>query len=702
MQNSGNKKNRTDYSKIIEPSSKNLYKISVKQITFLLLAIVVITLIAYYPVFKNNFITWDDQDYVVNNHEIQNINSENIKNYFTNNYVCDYLPFTMLSFAADYQIGGLNPKVYIITNFILHIFNTLFVFWLAYLLFLQFKDEITQSKSKPMLFASITSLLFAIHPLNIESVAWVSERKNVLFVFFFLLSIIGYIKYITTEKLFFLFLSIILFIFSLLSKGTAASLPLCIIAIDYFYKRKLLSKKVIVEKIPYIILSLIFGIVAIIGQGKDNIGTSYPIYANIIFASFGFISYVIKLLFPVSLSAIYPYPISISWKYWISFTATIALIIVLFKFRKHFSRFILFSIIFFIANIILLIQLFPFGDAIMADRYIYLSSIGYFLIISFLIIKYSDKFSFLFILLGIYLLFLVYMTNIRIKVWNNSIVFWTSVIENNPNIATAWSNRGAAEFKNLDENKALADYNKAISINPEYYKAYYNRGELKASTGDLNGAISDYNTAINIKPNYTLAYYNRGIVKKDLKLYKSALEDFNTVISLDPNFNGVYNARGIINYYLGNSKEALEDLNKAIAMDPNNLDAISNKNLLLNFSNKNATDLIYKALNEINLKNFKQAYELLQKSIKIKETSIAYQMIGSILYQNKDINSLYYFEKANQLKPNDPDILNNLFILYIIKKNYSKASQCLDELKNLTSDKNKLLRLQNILDKSKK
>jgi hypothetical protein len=230
-----------------------------------LLGIIAIAVVAYSSISKNDFLNWDDDAYVYENNDIKALNVENVKLWATQDYVNDYLPLTMLSYAIDYQIGGTDPKVYTITNLILHIFNSILVYWLVLLIIKSIDNKnIIQDFDfkKSNILAAITSLLFAIHPINVESVAWVSERKNLLFTFFFLLSLISYIKYLKRNNYLFYFISLLLFLCSLLSKGVAVSLSLCIISLDYLYQRKLLSFKVILEKIargkPTLVMEILY------------------------------------------------------------------------------------------------------------------------------------------------------------------------------------------------------------------------------------------------------------------------------------------------------------------------------------------------------------------------------------------------------------------------------------------------------------
>jgi protein O-mannosyl-transferase len=695
--NSGNIKKTPD----LTPTLDNNNIFFSRRVLISLVGLIIIILIAYSPIKKNTFLTWDDNLYVVTNQDISNLNFENVKNIFSHNYVCNYIPITILSYAIDYNIGELDPAVYTITNLLIHILNSICVFLFVLLLLKSLKngDEFKKDSSKPIIIASITSTLFAVHPFNVESVAWISERKNLLFTFFFLLSLICYINYLRKEKKhLFYYLSIFLFLLSSLSKATAISLPLCIVALDYLFQRKLFSRKVIIEKIPFFILAIIFGVIAIVFQGKENISVEHPVYQQVAFASYGFINYLFKLLIPLNFKAIYPYPETASLLHWVCFIIMCTILFTIYFFRKQLSLLVIFGIVFYLVNIILLLQLLPIGEAIYADRYIYISSIGFFLLVAVFITRIATKFSLIYIIAGLFTVSCMYLTHERVKVWNNSLDFWSTLIETDPNISVAWLNRGQAKHLMEDNVGAFEDFNKSISLKPSEL-AYNNRAWIRKSNGDLNGAIEDYNKAIRIKPDYGSAYFNRGVIKLGQQNYVGALDDFNAVIRLDPKSKEAYNAIGVTYSDLERWKDAIDFFSKAIAVDPSYYEAINNKDRLEQHLNQMVNDTLHYAIIAVNSGKFDIALEIANNSLHIIESPMAYQIIGRILYQRKDMRALTYIEKANALKPGDSAILNNLFHLYLIVKDFTKAEQCINELKSI-SDEKQITALESMLEKA--
>jgi len=257
--------------------------------------IIVISFIAYLPVLQNSLLSWDDHGYIRDNPLIY---SGNLKDIFSGNVMGNYHPITILTLALEYQIFGLNPTGYHAFNLLLHLFNVVLVYYAILLL------------SDKTAVALIASLLFGIHPLHVESVAWAAELKALLYTFFFLASYIFYLKYLKDMQKKFYALALLLFLTSLLSKAMAASLPLVFILTDYFKGRKI-NVKLLVEKAPFFLLAIILGVVAIHAQQTSGATalTSFTFPQRLLFASYAFTSYLFKLLLPLNLSSFYPYPL---------------------------------------------------------------------------------------------------------------------------------------------------------------------------------------------------------------------------------------------------------------------------------------------------------------------------------------------------------------------------------------------------------
>ncbi len=580
---------------------KPVIAVSRNKIIIWLGIISISTMIAYSSSFKNEITNWDDDNYVVKNPWLKELSGENLKSIFTEYYMGNYHPLAMLSLSVDYQIGGVDKKdeiepwIYHLTNFILHLISTLLVFWLAFALLGRFE------------IAVLTGFLFGLSTLHVESVAWISERKDVLYALFFIASLISYVYYLKHNKLKYYFISFLLFILSLFSKGQAVSLAVSLFAIDFLFGRKLLERKVILEKIPFLILAVVFGIIAIKAQQAGNAlhdADSYEFYKRIGFAGYAFTQYLYKLLIPTGLSAIYPYPDIITREipsyYWLFMFPALLVVYAFFYYRKR-SKIITFCISFFIINIFLLLQLIPVGSAILADRYSYVPSIGYYLLMAYLIFQLINKFrgqkTIIYGLTGVYLFSIGVASFERCKIWSNSLTLWNDTLEKSPKAVVAWNNRGSVKDRDKKHDQAIEDFTRAIVLKPDYTHAFYNRGTSKKDWAkDINdslmlkSAILDFDKAIEFNGKFVEAFHNRGLAKENLsdfaktetqriKLLNSALDDYNKTIDLDPKYENALVNRGVIKGKMNRLDEAIIDFNKAISITPDNASAYSNRGL---------------------------------------------------------------------------------------------------------------------------
>ncbi|MCD4773169.1 MAG: tetratricopeptide repeat protein, partial [Bacteroidales bacterium] len=559
--------------------SKNLSNNILNKLKFILpiIIILVITFISYSPVLNNSLTNYDDHRYILENHYIKQISLKSVFNTFNIYFDGHYHPLTLISLSIDHYFGNTNAFQYHLTNIILHLINTLLVFWFVYLLV----------KRKNI--ALFVSLLFGINTMGVESVAWISERKNLLFTLFYLAALISYLKYLDKKKILSIFYVLIFFLLSVLSKAQAITLPITLLAIDWLYKRNLLSKKVILEKAPFLAISIFFGIIANLAQQAfwTKMGEStYSFFERIIFSSQAFSQYIFKLLIPIKLSAFYPYPVevgqSIPFLNYLFILIVIIVIVLLIITIKR-SRITAFAILFFIINIFFVLKLFnvPFGNYYMADRYSYLPSIGLFLIIGYFFIEISKKKAVykipLYLIFLAYFVFLGSSTFSRTKVWKNSISLWTNVIEQYPKATHAWNDRGNAKSNSGDIKGAIMDFNKAIQLNPENAIVYNNRGNANGKSGKFSKAINDFNKAIELSPEYADALSNRALAYSELGKYNLAFNDINKAIKLKPQFAVAINNRGNIYRKIGNPVKAIQNFKKAIKINPTFAQAYANK-----------------------------------------------------------------------------------------------------------------------------
>ncbi|MCD4678987.1 MAG: glycosyltransferase family 39 protein [Bacteroidales bacterium] len=398
-------KNKAGKKKFVKTkeSTKNQIRISktkANNYIYWLGFILIITFIVYFSAIKNGFVNFDDERYIFQNEVIKEISEKNIIKWFSTYHDGHYHPLSQLSLAIDYkiaclslpvnfQIHELKANVFHFVNIILHILNILFVFLLIKRLF--GRNEI----------AIIVALLFSLHPINVETVEWVSERKNLLFALFFLTSLFNYAKFLQKTDHKYYYYSLLLFILAVLSKVTAVSLFFCLFLIEYFLEKKTFNRKVLLLKLPYFVIAVAFIIIASLAQSSswDERALPYNFIDRIFLASYGFIQYIIKIIAPLNLSAYYPYPVDIgndiSLIQYISPVLVIGVLILIIVLIKKKKKELVFGLVFFILNIALLIKLFdiPYGNYLMADRYAYIPSIGIFIMIGWVFAYFCKKFK---------------------------------------------------------------------------------------------------------------------------------------------------------------------------------------------------------------------------------------------------------------------------------------------------------------------
>ncbi len=555
-----------------------LEKTGSKNLKWVLLPFVLLlTIFIYYPSLKNDWTNWDDRGYVLDNDLTKNLNANTFSQFFTTSQVMgNYHPLPMLSLALDWKMFGDEAQGYHLTALLFHLLNTILVFFFILMLM------------NSAWMATIVSAFFAIHPAHTESVAWISERKDLMYVSFYIMSLCAYLFYLKSKSVLTYSLCIFIFILSLLSKGQAVTLPVVLLGIDYLQKRKW-EWKVFNEKIPYFILSIAFGLLAVKAQSLSKSIADIPFYTfpeKILFATYSLFSYIYKSIVAYPLSAFYPYPLKGNGYSWLIWTSPILLLLiaitVVFKFRKN--RVVIFGLGFFLVNVALILQILPVGAAIMADRYTYLAYLGLFFLFAYLFDwvqknnsiknRYKQLFSVLIILI------IIMQSSIamdRISIWKNSESLWLDTIEKYNYVPVAHNNLGSYYQKSNMLDEALNQFNKAINLQKNYPEALINRSDIFRVQGKIREAIDDCGNAIKYNPEYPGAFMNRGIAYSVGKKYDSAFHDFKMVLKTEPNNANAYGNLGNLLDMKGQVDSAIWAYSKAIEINPAYFDCYGNR-----------------------------------------------------------------------------------------------------------------------------
>lgn len=623
--------------------------------------ILLVTYLALSPVLENGFTNWDDPKYILDNHIIKDLSWERTKSIFLDEDRKSglYAPLTYLSWAVEFNYVRLDPYLYHLDNLLLHLLNTGLLY--AFILLLTGRIEI----------AVITAILFGVHPMHVESVSWITERKDVLYTFFFLLSLLCYTRYVKGErkKVALIISSFILFWLSLLSKPAAVTLPLILIALDYYLgyfekifqgKKPIWGLKIILEKIPFLGLSVIWGIITINTTRSIADGSTFSILERLLFAFYGTATYLYKLIIPIELSCFYPYPRlneagMLPIMYYLAPVITLLLLYLVYRSIRH-TRVALFGTLFFFFTIALVLQFFPVGPNIITDRYTYVPYIGVFFIIGSGFAYIQDNFrkelkqlSLLFMVFVIGLF--SYLSYQRCHVWKNSETLWTDVISKYPNISEGYLNRGQYFTDNDQFNKALADYNVTLQLNPKTTLAYINRGNVYGRQGLFDEALADYTRAIALDATASKVYLNRGNVYGMQGLIDSSIIDYTTAISLERNYLDAYINRAISHSKKRDFTKAFADFNKALEINPNSIKtysmrayayldngnydrAISDYSILIETSPEDFNPYFYRGLGYQKLNKFQQAINDYSMVLKLSAGNSSAYLNRSICYES--------------------------------------------------------------------
>jgi protein O-mannosyl-transferase len=579
-----------------------------------------VTFAVYLAALRNDFVNWDDDANVYDNIHIRSLGAEFFRWAFTDVSMSLWQPVVWISHAVDYFLWGLRPAGYHFTNILLHTINTALVVYLVVRL-LELAKEVNAragissllDERAMLIAAGVAGTLFGLHPLHVESAAWVTGRTDLLATLFFLLSVLAYLGYASADEqpapvrermpLYRngrYLLSLFWCILALASKPVAITLPAVLLILDWYpLKRSRASKTaVIVEKLPFVAASLAATALAFWGQAATrNLALSLeaPFFSRILVAAKALVLYLGKMVFPVSLSPFYPYPTDVSFFSFDYFAALLLVFVItaacILSLHRH--KVLPAAWAYFLITLLPVLGLVKVRSAFMADRYTYLPSLGPFLVMGLCAswlwmkadVRKGQKFpvkGVLAIAAALLFIGLSSLTLRQIAVWKNGIELWSQVIRQEPvRVPFAYNSRGQAFKASGQPERAMEDFNTAISLDPGYADAYTSRGVLFRESGRLERAMEDFDQAIALDPERAIAYNDRGLALQELGRLGPAIEDFTTAISLDPSFARAYTNRGLAHEQTDRRDRAFEDYSAAIRVNPVFANAYNNRGLML-------------------------------------------------------------------------------------------------------------------------
>ncbi|MBK9459969.1 MAG: hypothetical protein IPN94_11210 [Sphingobacteriales bacterium] len=545
--------------------------------------IIIITALAYLPMLQNQFTYYSDDNYVLYNPLIQNWSWINVKYQFLSFFDGHYHPLTLLSLALSYKMAGVNAMAYQATNLLLHLLNTVLVFVLVQKLAATNNTQLPQTTNKLGLniVALVAAMVFGLHTLHVESVARITERKDMLYAFFFLASAIQYVQFNRTQNWVNYAVALGLFLLSLLSKGQAVSLALTVVLIDWWMNKAWYSPKLLTQKIPFFALAAFFGYLNLLAQrytGYFLDTKPLTFYEPLLHACYVLSHYWQKLLLPLGLSVHYSYPYPLGtpmpaylWAYLLPVVAAAAMVYV---FRRY--RWLVFGALFYGLNVALMLRLIPVADNIMPDRYNYIPLLGYAWVLGYVADKcYNSPYKKLMLgLMGGYALLMGVLTWQRCSVWHNGVSVFADALAHNPTDSQMWQNWGDAHNRIGQPQTAETSLQKAIDLDSSNLLAYISLYNVLLAQQKTEQAQTLIQQALRVPIHDAQDYGNRAAIRHLLQDNQGALADFNHALQLNPYLcKALYN-RGSIYLQLNQPNLAIADYQAALAMHPPFVDNI--------------------------------------------------------------------------------------------------------------------------------
>ena len=555
----------------------------------------------HWPALSAQALSFDDDQYLVNNTLVKSPSwlsawkflSQVLEPSTVQGY---YQPLSMISLMFDYSLGGRveNLMPFHCTSLALHAANTALIIVLLYLLF----GEVW--------IAAAVGLLFGLHPMTVETIPWVGERKTLLSAFFALWSLFFYLRYTHARTVIaarnvtpakaggiqspagcstwgFYIACLFFYLLALMSKPTSTPLPVLMLLLD-FWPLKRLKWQSFLEKIPFFILGGIFAVITYISQTRTAITIS-PVKIGIGHVFFmlchNIIFYLCKIIWPVNLSSHYPFPdpLNLSQPMVLAGVISTCILIPLLLISLRWTRAALIGWLFFFIAILPTMQIIGFTNVIASDKFAYLPSFGLLMILaSFLCnlwslrLKNSVISGSKSVVIILFVLILASAESLATRSylihWRNSVGLFEYMLSKAPNAPWLHNNLGVAYQSLGHYQEAMKSFNQAIKIKPDYADAHYNLGVTYGALGRSKDEIEKYKLAIKIRPDYVKAYYNLGVSYKDLGRYQDAIEAYKQAIKVKPDYAEAHLNLGAAYYTLGRYREAIEAYKQAIIIRP--------------------------------------------------------------------------------------------------------------------------------------
>lgn len=539
------------------------------------LSLIIITLSVFWPAFENDFIIYDDPQYVTDNDQVKDgLKLEGLAWAFTTFQASNWHPLTWLSHMLDVQLYGLNPSGHHRTSVIIHTINVVLLF----LLLLRITGATWKSAS--------VAILFAIHPLHVESVAWVAERKDILSTFFLILTLWAYVRYLDHPKMGRYLLLMLSFALGLMSKPMLVTLPFVLLLLDAWplarlkfekgkgSKNSLIIWRLIREKIPLFGLSVASSAITFLAQFKGGSVISLetvPLKIRFENSLVSYVHYLFKLIWPTDLAVYYPYP-GYSLSLWQIIGSGIFILLISFFSLVNYRQRPYLSVgwFWYLGTLVPVIGLIQLAQQGLADRYTYIPFIGLFIILAWglpdALQGFRHRNFLLFTVTGIVILVLMARSWTHLKHWSNSITLFEHALQVTENNDLAHINLGIALENQGKIDEAIGHYISALRINPNHQLAHNNLGQL-------DDAIHHYSEALRLQPNYASAQFNMAIALSGQERIKEAISYYNDFLRNEPKNADAHFNLGLLLAQQDKFESSISHLKDVIKIKPDHAEA---------------------------------------------------------------------------------------------------------------------------------
>jgi protein O-mannosyl-transferase len=553
------------------------------SVFFISLILILLTTAIYWQVQGFDFVNYDDTEYVSENPHIQKgVSSDSILWALTTCYFSNWHPLTWMSYMLDFQLFGLWAGGFHFVNLLFHLVNALLLFFL----FRKMTGQIWQS--------GFLAIVFALHPLHVESVAWVSERKDVLSAFFWILTIHAYLRYVGRPVWNTYVYVVIFFVMGLMSKPMVVTLPFVLLLLDFWPLRRFgldaqenkLNLKIsglIREKIPLFLLTLVSAGITFYAQKHGGAVRSFdhlPLDKRLANITISYIDYITKFIYPNKLAIFYPYPDMIPWWKIISAIMTLALLTGLAIRFMHRSRYVIVGWLWFLGTLVPVIGLIQVGSQSMADRYMYLPMIGLSIIVAWgfpdLLAPIRRKRAVIGAMAVIIIPIASAITWRQIGYWQNSITLFSHAVKTMPDNILAHAKLGETLSKQGKFMQAIAHYKFVLKKKPTHHDALINMGLTLLNMKNPSEAIGFFNQVLEIKQDDSQALRLTGYAMAAQGNYEKAIPYYEIALSIEPSNSELYFLMGIAYNALANQTLAVKCYQKAIELKPDDTPASIN------------------------------------------------------------------------------------------------------------------------------